>query len=308
MSLVDTVQQNEKISLDAAFEHCARITNAHYENFPVASLFLPQEKRPYIQAIYAFSRIADDFADEHVRPASERLSDLQDWEDQLVRCYEGEAEHPVFVALRESVKRLNIPIEPLKDLLTAFKQDVTQNRYQTFDDLLGYCRNSANPVGRLVLMIFGYREEELYKLSDNICTALQLANFWQDISVDLKKNRLYLPLDDVKTFAYSEQDWTNRVENKNFKDIIRFQVERTKQLFYEGAELPLRVDRDLQLELKLVWFGGMAILKKIERQQYQVLSYRPTLSPMNKLMILLRALFINNVSRYGRKRPSWDLT
>ncbi len=301
-------QQQRKYSLDEAFSVCAAITNAHYENFPVASMFLPQEKRPYIQAIYAFSRIADDFADEQRRTSESRLHDLNDWETQLLQCYEGKAEHPVFIALAETVKRLNIPIEPLKDLLIAFKRDVTQNRYETFEDLLSYCQCSANPVGRLVLMIFGYRDEQLYKLSDNICTALQLANFWQDVAVDLEKDRLYLPLEDMKRFGYSEQDWERKIFNPQFKELLKFEVERTKEMFYQGSELPSIVDRDLQLELKLVWFGGMSIVRKIEKAGFDVFTKRPKLSTPNKVGILMCGLFINNLSQYKRKKKPWDLT
>ncbi len=296
----------EKIyTLDAAFEYCAGVTNAHYENFPVASLFLPEGKRHYLQAIYAFSRIADDFADESVMETGKRMELLNDWEEKLVHCYEGEASHPVFIALNDTVNKLNIPIEPLRDLLTAFKQDVSQNRYETFEELLGYCRCSANPVGRLVLMIFGYREEEMYKLSDNICTALQLANFWQDISVDVLKDRLYLPLEDMKRYGVSVEDWKMGANSGKFKELIKFEVDRTREMFYAGSELPEMVDRDLQLELKLVWFGGMGILKKIERMKYKVQKERPHLTTMNKIMILLKGLFINSVSTYGRKKEEW---
>ncbi len=301
MNLIQTVEK-KVYTLDEAFEYCAGVTNSHYENFPVASLFLPEGKRHYLQAIYAFSRIADDFADEGGIEPSQRLELLNDWEHKLVRCYEGEAEHPVFIALNDTVNKLNIPIEPLRDLLTAFKQDVSQSRYETFEELLGYCCCSANPVGRLVLMIFGYRHEDMYKLSDNICTALQLANFWQDISVDVLKDRLYLPLEDMRRYGVSVEDWKQGANSEKFKELIKFEVERTREMFFAGSELPEMVDRDLQLELKLVWFGGMGILKKIERMKFQVQKQRPHLTTMNKIMILLKGLFINSVSTYGRKK------
>ena len=293
-------------SVDDAFEYCARITKAHYENFPVASLFLPEEKRPYIQAIYAFSRIADDFADELVRPAEDRLADLAGWEEQLLQCYQGQAVHPVFVALRETVANLGIPIDPLRDLLSAFKRDVVQNRYETFEDLLSYCRCSANPVGRLVLMIFGCRDDTLFALSDEICTALQLANFWQDVAVDQRKDRLYLPLEDLRRHGSTLEEWTSLRHTERFADLMKFQVERTRAMFYRGATLPSLVEKELQLELKLVWFGGMAILKKIERNGYDVLRRRPALSGWNKLMILARGLAVEDLSRFGKKREPWD--
>src|SRR5271169_133700 len=234
MSVAQSPVIHKKYSLDEAFDYCATITNAHYENFPVASLFLPEEKRPYIQSIYAFSRVADDFADERDRLREDRLADLNDWDEKLRQCFDGHADHPVFIALRETVTQLGFPIEPLHDLLTAFKRDVTQNRYETFDDLLSYCRCSANPVGRLVLMIFGYRDEELFKLSDDICTALQLTNFWQDVAVDRKKDRLYIPIEDMNRFGYSLQDWSSDTLNDRFRDLMKFQVERTRETFFRG--------------------------------------------------------------------------
>ena len=295
-------------TVDEAFDYCAKITIAHYENFPVASLFMPEEKRPYIQAIYAFSRTADDIADEFSWSRDERLAKLQEWEYQLARCYEGEASHPTFIALRETVRKQNIPIEPLRDLLTAFKRDVIQNRYETFDDLLSYCACSANPVGKLVLLIFGYREEKLFKLSDNICTALQLANFWQDVSVDREKDRLYIPLEDMNRFEYSLEKWNKGVIDDSFREIMKYEVGRTRTLFYDGALLPSLVERDLQLELKLVWLGGMKVIKKLERIRCDVIRHRPKLSIWNKLSIFLSALFVNDLTRFGKKREPWELT
>ncbi len=298
-------------SVDKAFAYCAAITEAHYENFPVASLFLPAEKRPYIQAIYAFSRIADDFADEFAISREERLLKLDDWESKLRLCYEGEADDPVFIALKETVKKLEIPIEPLLDLLTAFRKDVTTNRYETFDQLLEYCRCSANPVGRLVLMVFNYREESLFTLSDSICTALQLANFWQDLRVDREKDRLYIPLEDCNTHSYDIKRWKEGVADESFRRLMRFEVKRTRELFYGGAELPSLVAKDLQLELKLIWLGGMEILNRIERSGYDLFFTRPTLSAWNKFTVLARGFLINDLRYYRRKKPRkepWDLT
>ena len=296
---------------DEAFAYCASITEAHYENFPVASFFLPEEKRPYIQALYAFSRVADDFADELNRPADERMEELNAWEEHLRRCYEGEADHPVFIALRETVKRYNIPINPLRDLLTAFKRDVTQNRYETFEDLLSYCRCSANPVGRLVLMIFNYREESHFEYSDSICTALQLTNFWQDIDIDRKKDRLYIPLEDFERFKYSVKEWQDKKVTEGFLDLMKFEIQRTKDIFYQGAQLPSVVAKDLQLELKLIWFGGMEILRMIEKYNYNSIENRPKLGLMSKVKILLLSLFVSNLQYFRKKRSKkepWDLT
>lgn len=310
------------LTVDEAFTYCASLTNAHYENFPVASLFLPAEKRPYIQSIYAFARTADDFADEPAqttagrqqRNAQERLALLEDWELQLQRCYHEDANnvtmkptHPIFIALKETTQRLGIPIQPLKDLLGAFKMDVTKNRFATFEEVLHYCRHSANPVGRLVLMIFGHRDEELFALSDKICTALQLANFWQDIAIDSKRNRIYIPQSDLRHFDYSEEDLLKEVVDERFRALLQYEVERTRELFYEGSPLPSLVNDDLRLELKLIWFGGMAILRKIERIGFDVFHRRPVLHVGNKVAIFFNGLFRKNLATYKRKQL-WDLT
>lgn len=295
-------------SVDEAFAYCAALTEAHYENFPVASLFLPQEKRPYIQSVYAFSRTADDFADERSRTVEERLALLDDWEQKLSGCYEGKAEHPVFIALSETVRRHAIPVELMKDLLAAFRQDVVQSRYRTFDELLGYCRRSANPVGRIVLLIFGHAEERLFGLSDDVCTALQLANFWQDVDLDRAKDRLYIPLEDFHTYGYSLQKWEAGVADDSFRQMMSFETGRTRDLFYRGAELPAAVNKELQIELKLVWLGGMAILKKIDKSRYDVFRHRPKLSAYDKAMIFVRGFFLNDLTRFGKKKKPWDLT
>jgi squalene synthase HpnC len=309
-SMVPGIKQHTAgpVSVDEAFAYCARITETHYENFPVASLLIPSDKRPYIQAIYAFSRIADDFADEGNRSPGERIALLEEWEEGLRRCYDGEAEHPVFIALAETVRQQRIPREPLADLLTAFKRDVTQTRYETFDDLLSYCRCSANPVGRLVLMIFDHHDDDLFQKSDAICTALQLTNFWQDLGIDARKDRLYLPLEDLRRFGYSEENWKDGLHDKGFRSLMAFETERTRDLFYRGAELPALVEKDLQIELRLVWFGGMAILKMLERSDYDVFRTRPSLSTFNKLMIFLRAMMRSDLTSLRVKKKPWDLT
>lgn len=295
-------------TLDEAFEYCARVTSSHYENFPVASLFLPAEKRQCIQAVYAFSRAADDFADEGDMPDEDRIRMLDGWEARLTACEGGEARHPVFVALGETIKRNEIPPGLLHDLVSAFRQDVVQHRYGTFDDLLGYCSRSANPVGRIVLSIFGYRDESLHLLSDRICTGLQLTNFWQDISVDRMKDRLYLPLEDIVEAGYSVEEWQQGKETEAFRQLLRNEVERTKAMFYEGASLPTDVDRDLHTELKLVWLGGMEILRAIERTGYRTMHMRPVLTFPMKILLLLRLLWVRDLAFFRKRRPWWDLT
>jgi squalene synthase HpnC len=296
---------------DAAFEYCARLTAAHYENFPVASLFLPEEKRDYVRAVYAFSRVADDYADEGERTVDERIALLDDWGRKLDDAYNGEADHPVFVALSETVRKNRIPKDLLSDLLSAFRQDAIGHRYGTLDDLLDYCSRSANPVGRIVLHIFGHREEELCRMSDCVCTALQLTNFWQDLGTDLARGRLYLPDSEMERFGYTEPAWRERVVDDRFRALMASLVGTTRDLFMAGAGLPDRVERDIHLELRLVWLGGMTILRKIEESGFDLYGRRPKLTLPAKFMIVARGFLMKDISRFGRrkerKRP-WDLT
>lgn len=278
-------------SVQEAYAYCIRLARTHYENFPVASLLIPGSLRPAVASIYAFARTADDFADEGARTTDQRLRLLDEWEVKLDRCYRGDADDPVFVALGETVARFGIPRQLLSDLLVAFRMDVTKKRYATFKDLLGYCRCSANPVGRLVLHIFRAASEESCPLSDAMCTALQLANFWQDISVDWRKGRLYVPLEDVDRFGYTEKDFSQGVCDERFRGLMGFEIGRTRGLFARGKALIDQVPRSLRLELKLTWFGGMRVLENIERNEYDVLNRRPALSTTDKLGILVRGIF-----------------
>jgi len=273
-----------------AFQFCAHFAHDHYENFPVASLLVPREKRPHVYAIYSFARIADDYADEPGLTPAERVDSIAEWEEQLIDVYRGHAHHPVFVALRETVDHFGIPVELFRRLLKAFRSDVTTHRYETFEDVLEYCENSANPIGRLMLLLFNYRSETSMEFSDSICTALQLTNFWQDVTVDLKKDRVYIPLDDIREFGYSEEELLGLQCSRAFKDLMCYQVERTEQMFQEGKPLVFDVGSDLRMELKLTWNGGMRILQKIEHQDYDVLARRPSLSLLDKTSILFSSL------------------
>ncbi|HTY35634.1 MAG TPA: squalene synthase HpnC [Bacteroidota bacterium] len=273
-----------------AFQFCEQLTRDHYENFPVASFLVPKDKRPHICSIYAFARIADDFADEPGLTLAERMDSLSEWEEQLIDTYRGHAHHPVFIALRETVDRFEMPIELFQNLLRAFRSDVTTHRYDNFEDLLAYCENSANPIGRLVLLLFNYRSESTLELSDSICTALQLTNFWQDVSVDLQKDRVYIPMDDIREFGYSEEELVQHTFSSAFKDLMCYQVDRTRQMFADGRPLLSEVGRDLRLELRLTWRGGSRILEKIEDSDYDVLSHRPALSAFDKGTLLISSL------------------
>ncbi len=277
---------------DAAFEACTRQAIEHYENFPVGSLLVPAENRRHIHAVYAFARTADDFADETVQTFTieQRLALLDRWEDQLVQCLQGRYSGPVFEALACAIHECSLPPQLLHDLLSAFKQDVVKTRYNDFPEVLDYCRRSANPVGRLVLHIFDERDERLHLLSDQICTGLQLANFWQDIAVDVEKDRIYLPLDELARHGLSDHDVLDRSSSVAMRDLIQFQVERTWEIFRAGRPLPLLLDGGLQLEIKATWLGGTTILKKIEQGGYLTTLFRPKLSKLDFGAILARAL------------------
>ncbi|HLA68856.1 MAG TPA: squalene synthase HpnC [Bacteroidota bacterium] len=281
---------SDPLSVELSFRYCEDFTYRHDENFPVASFFIPKDKRKYIAAIYAFARTADDFADEPGVDQQERMGKLIAWEQELADCYAGTAKRAVFIALRETINQYDIPQDLFLRLLTAFKSDVTTRRHATFHDVLRYCTNSANPVGRLVLLLFGYRDEKLFAYSDHICTALQLTNFWQDVTVDLDKDRVYLPLEDLRRFGVSEQELLSRSFTPAFRNLLEFQVTRTREHFEKGKPLLESVRRDLKLELRLTWRGGMEILRKIENAGYDVLTRRPVLSKIDKLVLLFRSL------------------
>ncbi|HRE10277.1 MAG TPA: squalene synthase HpnC [Ignavibacteria bacterium] len=291
-----TVNKDELYN--SSFKYCEDIAKGHYENFPVASLLLPKDKRKYVYAIYAFARAADDFADEEgiEGGAPKRVALLDEWNQKLKDCYNGKAYDPIFIALGKTVQDCRIPIKPLEDLLSAFKQDVVKSRYNTFDEVLDYCTRSANPVGRLVLMIFGCHDDEFFKYSDKICTALQLTNFWQDVEVDLRKDRIYLPEEDIKQFGYSYRQLEMKQDNENFRVLMKYEAERTQAIFDEGKKLIEMTagnadTKKLSKELKLTWLGGTTILAKIKEIDYNVLNQRPTISGFDKLRIFLGSRF-----------------
>lgn len=275
-------------TLAEAQQYCRRLAASHYENFSVATWFLPEKLRQHFCNVYAYCRISDDLGDETGnRAASLRLLDL--WEAELDACYEETPRHPVFVALSETVREFDIPRETFADLLTAFRQDQTVGCYQTFEDLLKYCRYSANPVGRLVLYLCGYRDAERQELSDFTCTALQLANFWQDVSRDYEKGRIYLPLEDLQRFRVSEEDIAAQRNTAAFCEMLHFEVLRAREWFKRGLPLAQKVDRALAIDIELFSRGGLEILRAIEHQGYNVLGHRPVISKPRKLALVARA-------------------
>ncbi len=274
-------------TLEDAFQHCEQRARQHYENFPVA-LFVPKAKRRYVYALYAFMRVADDFADEPIYEGVRRRK-LDEWEARLHDAFEGRAEGPIFMALSETVRRLDVPKQPLLDLLSAFKQDTEKDRYETWDELLDYCRRSADPVGRLVLFVFEQRDPELRQLSDAICTALQLSNHWQDLAIDLKKGRIYVPRELLAAHGVPEWDLNAGRVTEGFRALMKELILRTRALFERGRPLCDRVGRELRFEMRLTWLGGCGILDAIERTGGDVFRHRPSYGLGGKLALAWRA-------------------
>ena len=275
-------------SLEDAYAYCERLARSHYENFSVATWFLPKGLRQHFYNVYAYCRISDDLGDETGSPEAS-LQLLDEWESELNACYVGHPRHPVFVALAGTVREFDIPKQTFADLLTAFRQDQKITRYETFDDLLGYCRYSANPVGHLVLYLCGYRDAERQQLSDYTCTGLQLANFWQDVSADFEKGRVYLPLADLRRYNVSEADIAAKNNTAEFVQMMRFEVQRAREWFDRGLPLTKKVSRELAIDIELFSRGGQEILNAIKRQGYAVLGRRPVISKTRKLALVARA-------------------
>jgi phytoene synthase len=286
-------------AIAAAYAECTQLAKAHYENFPVGQL-VPREMQKHVHAVYAFARHADDLADEgyagaredgrDVMTPAERLAALDDWEHQLLSTPGTPGLHPIFLAVHETIRELDLPTSLFTDLLSAFKQDVVKRRYANFAEVLDYCRRSANPIGRLVLLLHGVREEPLHELSDHICTALQLANFWQDVGVDLKKDRIYLPENERESHGVSEKALFAGQADAAYKSLLKFQVARTQQIFDEGKPLTRQLHGKLRVEIRMTWLGGTTILRKIEAADYDTLNHRPKLGKVDMAMLLARAL------------------
>lgn len=284
------VAEGKSYSPGEARQYTEKIAKTHYENFTVVSWFLPAELRQHMYNVYAYCRWSDDLGDEIPDPVMASAA-LEWWRRELDACYAGEPRHPVFVALKETIDRFEIPSDPFHHLLDAFVQDQTVKRFPTYADVEEYCVRSANPVGRLVLYLFGFKDEERQLLSDRTCTALQLANFWQDVTVDWEKGRVYLPLEDLRRFGAREEQIPERRFDPAFRELMRFEVERARSLFAEGLPLLQMVPRRLRLDLELFTRGGQAILDLIERQDYDVLSSRPSLSKAHKAKLILPRVF-----------------
>ena len=274
----------------------------HYENFNVVSWLLPRRLHQHFYNLYAYCRWEDDLGDE-IADSAKALDLLDGWEEELRDCYSGKPSHPVFVALRETISACDIPIKPFVDLLVAFRQDQTVRRYATWEDVLGYCRCSANPVGRLVLYLCGYRDAERQRLSDATCTALQLTNFWQDVDRDLEKGRIYIPLETVSAHGLCEDDIVGRRFDARCVSLMKELIARTRTLFAEGLPLAKTVDSALRVDIEMFSRGGIEVLDAIERIGYNTLEHRPSISKLKQMQLLARALGQRLVTRDRQGLP-----
>jgi squalene synthase HpnC len=278
-------------SLEEARVYCRQLARSHYENFLVGSIFVPKLLRQHFYNIYAYCRLSDDLGDECTDPAI-ALESLDQWEFLLKECYRGRPQHPVFMALQETITQFEIPLDPFADLLKAFRLDQTKKRYATYDELLQYCHFSANPVGRLVLYLGEYRDEERQSLSDCTCTGLQLANHWQDVDRDFRRlGRIYIPEEDLKQFAYSEHDIRNQTCDMRFQSLMKKEVERARIFFQKGMKLSSMVNSRLAREVALFNLTGLEVLRRIESVEYDIFRRRPTLSKGTVMRLLIRTLW-----------------
>ena len=283
--------------------YCARLARTHYENFSVATLLLPRRLVAHFHNIYAYCRWADDLGDE-IGGGQRALDLLRWWREELLRCYNGAPRHPVMIALQGTIQRFHIPPTPFLELLRAFEQDQVVKRYDTYEQVLRYCRYSANPVGHLVLYVCECYSEARARLSDAICTGLQLANFWQDVARDLDIGRVYLPGEDRRRFGYTDADLEARRFTPAFAALMRFEVERARRLFEEGRPLVWLVPDEVQTDIELFAQGGLSILRKIEAIGYNVWQKRPVLCKWEKLALLGRVVWRNWIRQFWHGRTT----
>jgi squalene synthase HpnC len=275
-------------TVEGAYRYCEEFARAHHENFPVASRFVPSALRPQVVALYAFFRAADDFADEP-QYDGHRGEALDAWQEELHLCFHGEPRHPVFVALHDTIEKRGLTLPPFEDLLSAFRADLEVTRYATFASLRAYTARSAEPVGRLLLGLFGYRDPELIRFADEIATAMQLTNYWQDVASDAARDHIYIPGEDLHFFGVSEADVKALKPTPPIRDLMRFEVARTRALFERGRPLLGKLGNDLKFEMALIWLAGMAILDKIEEAGFDVFTHRPVIGKRDKAKILAHA-------------------
>jgi len=286
------MNNDDNNEIDKFYNLALQFTKSHYENFPVVSFLIKKDLRKHIALIYQFARQADDFADEGNFSQDERITKLNNYDSKLRASFSSQYENGFWRNIKLTIDQKELSERNFQDLLIAFKQDVWKKRYKDYDELLNYCKNSANPVGRLILELHSLRDEVPKNYSDKICTALQLTNFYQDVSLDIAKGRIYIPEDELRQFDVSEQDIVNSKISDKFRELIKFQIERTKTLFSEGKELLKYLPIRLKFQILITIKGGEAILKKIEDINYNVLEKRPTLSKVDFIKLFVSAIFI----------------
>lgn len=297
----ESLANGRTATLDEATAYTQRIATTHYENFTVVSWLLPKHLRPHFHNVYAYCRWSDDLGDEvGDRQRAEQL--LEWWQSELEACYRGQTRHPVFVALAETIREFEIPMEPFADLLSAFRQDQHLLQYEAFDQLRDYCRRSADPVGRLVLYLGREHTEENVALSDHVCTGLQLANFWQDVDRDWDIGRRYLPLEDLERFGYSQAEFENRVTNTAFLNLMEFEVDRARTFLLNGLPLVTRLPGRLQVDIELFVRGGLKILERIEAIGYRVWDTRPVVTKADAVRMLAGCVIRATGRRFRPRR------
>ena len=279
------------MNIDSAYEDALEFVKNHYENFPLASFLIPKSLRKHVALIYWFARTADDIADEGEMKSEERLKKLEEFENRLTELLNGNYSNPFELALHSTIETKNLSPENFYNLLKAFKQDIIKKRYDDFSDLLNYCHNSANPVGRLILELNDIKNDEAFYYSDKICSALQLTNFWQDTLIDFQKGRIYYPADEMEKFGVTEKVFELKENNLNLQALVKHNIQRTNQLFEEGKNLIEFLHGRLKFEIKWTILGGEAILKKIESSDFNVLNLRPKLSKKDFFILLLKSFF-----------------
>jgi squalene synthase HpnC len=287
--MIETVETT--LTLEQAYRYCREITLNHYENFPVASVLLKKNVRQHVYPIYAFARHADDLADE----AADK-SALLEWRRLLHQSSHEKISHPVFLALSDTIRKFSLPISLFDDLISAFLQDLEKSRYETMAEVLAYCRKSANPVGRIILLLHDYRNEQLFQYSDFICTALQLTNFWQDVSIDLQKDRIYIPQDIFQKYGINEYVLFKKPYDNKIIGVLKSLIQVTRELFVQGIPLLNHLKGRLKWELMLTVQGGLAVLQKIQEIDYNLLETRPLLTKRDWLKIAAKSFIRRTVT------------
>jgi len=285
-------QLSDKGKLESVYNETVKFAKSHYENFPVVSFFLPKNLRKYVAVIYCFARQADDIADEGNYSFDQRIERLNNYKKELSEALQGKFKEPFWEIFYLTVDKFKLTPQLFFDLLSAFEQDIHKTRYNSSDELLDYCKRSANPVGRIILEFFNIRDVKTIEYSDAICTALQLTNFYQDVSIDWLKERIYLPVSEMEKFFVNENYFIGKKCDENFIRLMKLQIEKTYNLFNEGKKLLPLLPHRLRFQIRLTILGGVEILKKIEKLNYDVLNFRPKLSIIEYVKLFFKAVVL----------------